>query len=357
MKKIFLIILVLPFFVFAQIPAGYYNDAEGKTSATLKTALFNIVSDHVPRDYNDLWTDFRTTDARADGKVWDIYSNCNFTFGEDQDTGSQGNAECQKYNREHSIPNSWFGGERYTPMYSDLFHMYPTDKYVNAERSNFPYGETSNPTKTYTNGSKKGSGTPASGYTGTVFEPTDEFKGDLARTYFYMVTRYLDINFAQKVEGAVMFTYSATTCDLSEYSNELLLKWHRQDPVSEKEINRNNAIYQIQENRNPFIDYPELAEFIWGNKIGDKWYSVTQIPEIKFQFDISVHQNSLYVISDVSDLAYTIYNYTGQILQSGKLSNNKEISLNGLFSGIYIVKLNNGNLQYVDKFFVNANQW
>ena len=90
--------------------------------------------------------------------------------------------------------------------------------------------------------------------------------------------------------------------------------------------------------------------------MGNAWYTVTQIPEIKFQFDISVHQNSLYVISDISDLTYTIYNYTGQILQSGKLSNNKEISLNGLFSGIYIIKLNNGNLQYVDKFFVNANQ-
>ena len=324
---------------FGQIPAHYYAVAEGKKNAELKSALFAIISDgYVQRSYGQLWTDFVSTDTRHDGYVWDIYSNCDFTFGADQDGGQNAQTECVKYNREHSIPNSWFGGEKY-PMYSDLFHMYPTDKYVNAQRANFPYGETNSPTITYINGSRKGPGAQTFGYTETIFEPTDEFKGDLARSYFYMATRYLNINFSQKDGGSVMFTYNTTTCDLSEYSNELLLKWHRNDPVSTKETDRNNAIYGIQNNRNPFIDYPELVEHIWGNLKDVAWNSLAISDEpVKPSIIITRNNEGIRIEGAAPDTEVEIYSITGQKLNADAAEHDF-ISLYNLQRGVYIVKV------------------
>ena len=342
MKKFLfsLLAFLLLFAALGQIPAHYYAAAEGKKNDELKEALYAIISEgYVQRTYNDLWTDFVTTDTRFDGFVWDIYSNCNFTFGVDQDRGGNAPDECYFYNREHSVPNSWFGVQSQSPMYSDLFHLYPTDKYVNAERANFPYGETNNPTKTYINGSKKGPGAPAFGYTSTVFEPTDEFKGDLARTYFYMATRYLNINLAQKDGGIVMFTYSNATCGLSDYSNDLLLKWHREDPVSDKETARNNAIYSIQHNRNPFIDYPELVEHIWGNLKGLAWSSLAVSDAPAEPSIIITRQDEGIRIEGVApNTEVDIYSIMGQKVKS-TTENHDNISLYNLQRGVYIVKV------------------
>ena len=170
--------------LWAQGPNGsgnYYRAANGKKGATLKTALCGIIYNRTERTYNDLWTDFRTTDARPDGKVWDMYSNItNYTFGTDQDKGS-GNKEGQYYNREHSFPNSWFGG-KIMPMYSDLHHLYPTDKLVNNKRGNHPFGETRGETYKSANGFSKLGSCTYPGFSGIVFEPNDEYKGDFART-------------------------------------------------------------------------------------------------------------------------------------------------------------------------------
>lgn len=170
----------------------YYSAADGKKGAELKTALCGIItSGHQKQTYDALWTHYETTDKRADGKVWDMYSNTsNFTFGTDQDRGSGGNTEGDKYNREHSFPNSWFGGQKGHIAYADLFHLYPTDKLVNNRRGNNPFGENNGEKySSSTNFSKLGNCT-YSGYTGVCFEPNDIYKGDFARTYFYMVTRY-----------------------------------------------------------------------------------------------------------------------------------------------------------------------
>ena len=341
MKKLLLFIFsfLLLFAVLGQIPAHYYDAAEGKKQNELKEVLSEIISNgYVQRTYSQLWADFYITDVRPDGYVWDIYSDCNFTFGTHQDHGTGGNKECDFYNREHSIPNSWFGGQQY-PMYTDLFHLYPTDKYVNAQRADYPYGETNNPTNTYGNGSKKGQGTSVSGYTGTVFEPIDEYKGDLARTYFYMVTRYLNINLAQKDGGVIMFTYN-TTCNLSDYSNKLLLKWHRDDPVSEKETNRNNAIYDIQHNRNPFIDFPELTEHIWGNLQDVPWNSGLTILEqhSKPSIKITKYNDGIRIEGAASNANIEIYSVLG--LKVISILNNRDfISLSHLQRGVYVVKV------------------
>ena len=262
---------VLTLTVWAQGPNNsgtYYQAANGKQGAALKTALCEIIYNHTERTYGDLWTDFQTTDVRDDGKVWDMYSGIsNFTFVTDQDRGSGGNKEGEYYNREHSFPNSWFGG-KIQPMYTDLHHMYPTDKLVNNKRGNNPFGETEGETFTSANGFSKLGRCTYPGYSGIVFEPNDEYKGDFARTYFYMATCYEE----KLPDWYASYADVKPTLDgnkypgLSSWQLEMLMKWSAADPVSEKETNRNNAVYDIQHNRNPFIDYPGLEQLIWGDK-------------------------------------------------------------------------------------------
>ena len=246
----------------------YYRAADGKQGAALKTALCEIIYNRTERTYANLWTDFQTTDVRDDGKVWDMYSGIsNFVFGDDQDKGSGGNKEGQFYNREHSFPNSWFGG-KVQPMYTDLHHMYPTDKLVNNKRGNNPFGETNGETfKSANDFSKLGKCTYPR-YSGTVFEPNDEYKGDFARTYFYMVTCYEEKlpDWYKQYEEVKPTLDGNKYPGLSNWQLEMLMKWAAQDPVSPKETARNNAVYGIQNNRNPFIDYPGLEQLIWGDK-------------------------------------------------------------------------------------------
>lgn len=263
MKKILniLIALFVSFALTAQAPANYYDAASGKSGAELKTALFNIIKNHNELSYTFLWTAFRATDSKPNGKVWDMYANTNYTFGIDQ--GASYSAEGQTYNREHSFPKSWFSEG--TPMYTDLFHLYPVDGYVNSQRSNYPYGNVKNVRYVSSNGSKVGS--PASGNFASayVFEPANEYKGDFARTYFYMATCYEDK--IASWQGTNSYTRDILDGNsfpaFKSWYIDMLIEWHKADPVSEKEINRNNAAYQIQGNRNPYIDHPEWVECVW----------------------------------------------------------------------------------------------
>jgi endonuclease I len=248
--------------LFSQVPPGYYNPANGLSGSQLQQALHNIIDDHDTQSYGYLWNAFEETDKKPNGKVWDMYSDVpggtppyQFTFFSDQCGNYGGEGDC--YNREHSFPRSWFGGDVY-PMFSDLFHLYPTDGYVNGKRGSFPYGEVGNATWTSMNGSKVGSNTYP-GYNGTVFEPIDAYKGDFARTYFYMATRYLGED--NGWPGSPMVNGSQP----KEWALNMLFEWHQDDPVDQKEGDRNNAVYDIQENRNPFIDHPEYVNAIWFN--------------------------------------------------------------------------------------------
>lgn len=272
MKRFLLLsgLAVLIQFGYSQIPDGYYDSATG-SGFTLKTQLHNIIKDHTELSYTPgLWDAYYTTDVdiyyENDGSVLDIYSEnptgadpYNFVLGDDQDDGSNV-SEGVHYNREHSFPRNWFGGE-VAPMNTDIFHIYPTDKVVNNERSNWPYGEVDSPIWTSANGTQKGS-CSYPGYTGTVFEPIDEFKGDIARTYFYMATCYEDV--ISSWPGSDMLDGSSDQC-FTEWALNMLIEWHNNDPVSQKEIDRNNEIYNnYQYNRNPFIDHPEYVAQIWG---------------------------------------------------------------------------------------------
>ena len=246
----------------------YYKKADGKKGEALKTAMCGIIYNRTEKSYDYLWTAFKTTDVRSDGKIWDMYSNItNYT---PVTSGSSYSKEGDCYNREHSWPQSWFNSN--TPMYTDLHHIYPTDGFVNGKRSNYPFGETNGDEYKSTNNFSKLGTCTYPGYTGTVFEPADEYKGDFARTYFYMVTCYeekLADWYAGNADGIRATIDGSTYPGLQEWQLNMLMEWAKNDPVSEKETARNEAVYAIQKNRNPFIDYPGLQEYIWGICIND----------------------------------------------------------------------------------------
>ena len=297
-KNVFYALIILAQMMWAgtvttpeNIPA-YYSDADGKKG----TGLYNALNTITNRGFSSLGydgaitayqqSDVYPTDpnhpdyvAEKAGKLWDMYGACTFTLG---DECGNYNGECDCYNREHSIPKSWWGGNK-NNMYSDIFHLVPTDGYVNNRRSAYAFGEVQNTTYTY-NGCKLGSsvssistdrntllGTTAT-CSGTVFEPKDEYKGDFARGYLGMIAKYSNTTYSiTSGSGGLIFESFSNTqhFGLTQYGIVLLMKWHREDPVSRKEIDRNNGIQKTQGNRNPFIDYPYLAEFIWGEHAGE----------------------------------------------------------------------------------------
>lgn len=245
----------------AQIPANYYSRADGKAGYALKTALCAIITaGHTAVGYDNLWEVYKTTDVRPDGYLWDMYSD--FTNYPIAKPSGNYSSEGDIPNREHSFPKSWWGGGKSVP-YSDAMHVIPADAYVNNRRGNYPFGETSNPTYSSHGGfSKVGPCDAAIGYTGTVFEPNDEYKGDFARIYFYMATRYQ--NDIASWDSPMLAGNSDSV--YTKWALTMLMRWAEQDPVSQKETDRNNAVHAAQGNRNPFVDFPGLEQYVWGSK-------------------------------------------------------------------------------------------
>jgi len=352
LNYLLLLILLSNGFLFAQIPTDYYSTAEGKSGYELKTALFNIIKNHNQQSYSSLWTHFKTTDKKSDGTVWDMYSDVPggtpqyvYTFIEDQCGNYSGEGSC--YNREHSWPKSWFDDDY--PMYTDLFHLYPTDGYVNGKRSNYPFGEVGSPSWTSTNGSKVGNNI-TEGYSSRVFEPIDEYKGDFARSYFYMATRYENV-----IENWINYGLASELLDGSndkvfkDWQLNLLLNWHYEDPVSEKETNRNNSVYTIQNNRNPFIDHPEYIALIWD--YSNSLESNTTLEEY------TVYPNpgtGIFYIEgkfEQSENIVMLYNNMGQVvfIENKGFFSRSQINLTNLPKGIYYLKIESKNKQFQTK--------
>ena len=291
MKRIFLLSTIfffaLSLFAKSVTPAAslptYYKDIDGKAGKTLFDAVQKVTKlGYSSLGYDGLWGAYPYTDVHENGYVWDMYSDCTWKSINSNHCGNYSN-ECDCYNREHSIPKSWYGKTTSGPG-CDIFHLVPTDGKVNGVRSNYPFGEVASADYNK-HGNKKGSaksititgGNTIAGNTGatisasgTVFEPRDEYKGDFARGYMGTLLRWAGEKAFTDGEGSKTFTtnFSTGSFGLTKYGVALLMKWHRQDPVSQKEIDRNNGIQQTQGNRNPFIDYPYLAEYIWGEKAG-----------------------------------------------------------------------------------------
>jgi len=346
-KTITLLVFIFCFsLIRAQIPQGYYDSAMGLNGQALKVALHNIIKNHTVIPYYSLNSEFPITDNKGDSIVWDIYSDvpsgaAPYTFSYAVSTDQCGNysAEGDCFNKEHSWPQSWFNSTS-IPTYSDLFHIYPTDGYVNNRRSNYPYGEVSNPSWTAENGGKLGPCT-FPGYTSTVFEPIDEFKGDLARSYFYITVRYYSES--SSWPGSDMTTGS----ELKDWAYNLMYKWHTEDPVSQKEIDRNNAIYGIQHNRNPFIDHPEWVDSILHplgiSNVNKKTDNISVYPNPTSN-DINISNN--YPITDI-----VLFDAPGkEIIAIHNIAvNNTKLDLSVFGQGYYLLQVQSEKSIYFKK--------
>ena len=283
----------------------YYESIDGTSGKELMGAIQRVAKIGYRADdfrYDSVWLAFKHTDLRPDGYIWEIYSDCDFVYEKDRTSNTTQTGECKGYNREHAMCQSWFGtaslagkemssSKKNSPG-SDIFHIYPTAYGMNSRRGNRPYGEVLTAANVSGNGTKYGtpksisvSNTIAGAFveastsiSTNVLEPIDEYKGDIARSYFGTMVKWAgEWAFNKAEEGRVIFdaTIDADThygpennYGLTPYGVAMLIKWHRQDPVSQKEIDRNNAIQLTQGNRNPFIDYPYLVEYIWGERSG-----------------------------------------------------------------------------------------
>jgi endonuclease I len=298
MKKIFtLFLVVLAFNCFAQIPTGYYNTAEGKTGETLRAALRDITTTgHIKVPYTssdfDVWDAYANTDVRPSPNntiIWDMYSDIPngtpayiYTIYTSQCGSAAEEGDC--YAREHLMANSFWGGidDDANPQYSDLHHLFPADQYVNNRKSNNIVAQTSTPTWTSTNGSKVGPCTYP-GYTGTIFEPINEYKGDFARAFFYLAARYMDdlstwVTTYPSTDA--QYIINSTGGNYKQWFVDMLILWHNSDPISQKEIDRNNSIYYDtpQNNRNPFVDHPEYVCEVWVCKSSPVITNITNTP-------------------------------------------------------------------------------
>lgn len=279
MKRFLLISLLVGavFSLDAAYRPGYYNQMDGKKKEELKSAVKQCVQNHQTLVYSQLPGYWQYTDVYpelVDGckRWWDMYSD-------EMCLIRQGQSAFQSFSsyrmqREHSVPKSWWkrnGDVEYTPAYSDLWNLYPSNGAANQAKLNYSFGPCQ--TATFDNGVSK-VGSPKNGYGGgssRVFEPADEYKGDFARSMFYMACVYPDINWVINY----MFRKESYPT-LTNWAMNMLLQWAREDKVSQKEIDRNNLVEQYQGNRNPFVDFPELAEYIWGVRTNETFIIADQ---------------------------------------------------------------------------------
>ena len=292
-KSLFAIALFSFVGAFAQGPNNsgtYYSAADGKKGKALKTALSKIIGNPSVVSYKALPEAYKKTDRRDDGKVWDMYS-CTTNYSFSDNTGGY-KKEGDMYNREHSFPKSWFSEGQ--PMYSDIVHVVPCDGYVNNRRGNNPFGETNGDKYKSNKGFSKLGKSTTPGYSGTVSGwSSPMLAGNSYPAY-------------------------------KEWALNLLLKWAEQDPVSEKEINRNTAAYGVQKNRNPFVDYPGLERYIWGD-----------MQNVPFSYDNYQNPTSIITVNaPTTPRPVRIYTISGTLVRT---TNDADRALDGLNKGIYIV--------------------
>lgn len=323
-----LLTLLISSSLFAQIqvPDGYYDRAEGLSNKELKTALHQIIKVGKRLTYGSgsgkTWSGFEKTDRHPEGHVWDMYSNTKRYF--------PGNAGVPGgMNIEHSVAKSWWGGTN-NDAYKDLYHLNPSDANANSARSNYPLG--TNKGGRFNNGViKVGDNTYSPEHTGLCFEPLDEYKGDFARAYMYMFTCYENFSWTGTA-APTMLNSPETWPMLKPWAQKMLVEWSRMDPPSEKELNRAAEIYKIQENRNPFIDYPELVEHLWGNQVGVPFSTNSTNPVIT-----SPYNNSSITLPETHYTAAI----TEKIPLKGKnLTQNTTISLSGANAHLFSLSTN-----------------
>lgn len=268
--------------------ATYYAQANNKKAAELKTALHGIIANHTNIGYDGLLTAYHESDRRADGYLRDWYSNAtDYVIGGPKENHSY-SKEGDGYNREHLVPQSWFGSNG--QMKSDLVQVVPTDGYVNNRRSNYPLGENNGNTWKSANGYCKLGSCTVSGFSGQCFEPNDEVKGDIARVYFYVLACYESSHPNWNGGSASQVFDGKKYPGLKDWAMKMFLRWAKLDPVDDVERARNEVVYAKQQNRNPFVDYPSLCEYVWGDSVS-------------YAFDVSLpHGQGKVEIPDIPDI-------------------------------------------------------
>lgn len=361
----FLLLFLMTNLCLAQPPSGYYSSATG-TGYTLKTQLKNIISNgHTDQGYGALYDAYETSDTDSfyenDNSVLDMYSEnpsgddpYNFQHKVRNCGGSPNNNENSCYNREHIFPQGFFNSQN--PMRTDIHHVVPSDYYVNQKRSSFPFGEVTSASWTSNNGSKIGVNIFGS-FNGTVFEPIDEFKGDIARMLFYFATRYED-----NVTDSSWDDPNASSNNplngtnnqvYDEWYIQLLYKWHLEDPVSQREIVRNNEAYNFQGNRNPFIDHPEYIAEIWSTVLSSKNYSVSE-NIIIYPNPSAINKISITIPNEINLTKIAMYSIIGRKVYEGDYTSlkKKTIKINNLKSGIYLLKIAANNKSISKKIII-----
>ena len=268
-KHFLLFFLLIPLLIQAEeMSVGYYDAIDGKQDSVLKSTLGQIIRPHTAIPYGSgadkTWGVFYYSDQDEEGYCMDMYCDSWKKF-------TSVGAVVSGCNIEHSFAKSWWGGSK-NDAYKDCYHLNPSNATANSARSNYPLGVPTKDLKDQSvTGSLKVGRATYEGETFWVFEPKDEYKGDFARAYFYMATCYgdeLTWRLDNKDVGSKYAMRNDSYLEFRDWEIEVLITWHRQDPVSEKETKRMDAVSDFQHNRNPFIDYPDLAEYIWGNKKG-----------------------------------------------------------------------------------------
>ena len=347
MKK--LLLIIFSFSVFGELiafdetitPANqlptFYERINGTSGKELLDSIQQVAKVGYRTEdfrYDSVWLAFKYTDLREDGYIWEVYSTCEFEYEKDRTSNTSQTGECKGYNREHVLCQSWFGttslagkemssSKKNSPG-SDIFHIYPASYGMNSRHGNRPYGEVTESDYTSANNTKYGKPVSTISVTNSVagpyvegtitlntnvLEPADEYKGDFARSCFGTMVKWAgEWAFNKNENGCVIFdaTIDADThygpennYGLTNYGLAMLLKWHRQDPVSKKEVDRNNGIQKTQGNRNPFIDYPYLAEFIWGEMSGQVLDFDQLLCSADERFELGVSNGYLGEVQDV----------------------------------------------------------
>ena len=270
----------------------YYRKAEGLRGTQLKEALHDLIQPSYVLAYGGgvgkTWTGFWYTDQMENMQVRDRYSNVVRYLNPDMSAVSN-------MNIEHIWANSWWGHVK-NNAYCDLFNLYPADATANGRKSNNPIGIVDG-TVSYTNGVTKVG--KSSSYRAdsliTAWEPADQWKGDFARTYFYMATCYSHMTSLWTTTEGLLTVDPNSPLLMRPWVYNLMLEWAETDPLDEIEQQRCDAIYEIQGNRNPFVDYPELCYYIWGNKSDEQFYCSEEhgaeifVPAASEEIDFGLH--------------------------------------------------------------------
>ena len=332
-------------FVQPDIPQDYYAEAIGLAGDDLKEALHQIIANHIPYPYTssstDTWDILQDSDQDPENNnnILLVYTNRSQDKGYRDGSGNysqyeNGNGtQSNSWNREHIWPKSHGFPNQDDIAYRDVHNLKPCDRSVNASRG----------VKDFDNGGNNHDEALSCLTDFDSWEPADFVKGDVARILFYMVVRY-DPGYNYYNETFDLELVDYTTPDnfdpiLGKLST--LLEWHVLDPVDDFEVNRNEVIYSYQQNRNPFIDHPELVDYIWGENNNQNWSGNlnTYNPELEMN---NIYPNPtngiIYLPENFVNNNYEVLDLNGKILTTGKINQTRILNFD-LEKGVYFLKL------------------